>query len=293
MRTRSLYVVTGVSGSGKSTAISAFEDLGFSCVENLPAQMIGDYARYLESGGELHRPEVPGYALLLDCRDIESSKTVIKELKRLQSLGVAVFVLFLDCQDDVILRRYQETRRPHPLILEGSATGTMSNALQLERSQLSSFRAKADRIIDTSSFSPHDLKRAIESMLGSTHAFSIEICSFGFKFGIPRDADIVLDVRFLPNPHFVPELRPLTGNDAQVSEFVFHSGEAEELVKKYSELLIFLLPRYRKEGKHYLSIAFGCTGGRHRSVAIANRIAAELVERGYVVSVGHRDKDRV
>lgn len=293
MRTRSLYVVTGVSGSGKSTAISAFEDLGFSCVENLPAQMIGDYARYLETGGELHRPELPGYALLLDCRDIESSSSVVGELKRLRSLGVQIFILFLDCQDDVILRRYQETRRPHPLILEGTMRGTMSDALQLERAQLSSFRAKADRIIDTSSFSPHDLKREIEAMLGSTHAFNIEICSFGFKFGIPRDADIVLDVRFLPNPHFVPELRPLTGNDSSVSEFVFHTGEAEELVQKYVELLVFLLPRYRKEGKHYLIIAFGCTGGRHRSVSIAKRIANDLQKHGYQVSISHRDQDRV
>ncbi len=293
MRTSNLFLVTGVSGSGKSTVISILEDLGFYCVDNLPAQMIGDFARYLETERDTGRPGRPGYALLLDCRDIDSSSPVLVELRRLKELGVDVFILFLECQDDVILRRYKETRRPHPLILEGSAVTTMFEALQLERVQLRAFRARADRIIDTSSFSPHDLKRTIENLLGSTHKFCIEFCSFGFKFGVPADADLVLDVRFLPNPHFLPELRPLTGMDQAVSEFVFHSGDALDLVKHYTELLAFLLPRYQKEGKHYLIAGFGCTGGRHRSVAITNRMAEEISNLGYEVIVSHRDKDRV
>lgn len=294
MQAKRFFLISGVSGSGKSTVVSVLEDLGFCCIDNLPVQMMPDFISYTKGRQGIGIANRSGYAILLDWESVTHSgfPVISDDLAVVKSMGFDPFVLFLDCQDEVVLRRYQETRRPHPLIVSDSAISTISEALKLERERLSSFREAADLVMDTSGFSPHDLRRAIENLLGSSHTFYLEVSSFGFKYGLPRNVDLVMDVRFLPNPHFVPELRFLTGEDSRVREFVFNSNDADLLVKHYLRLLVFLLPRYKEEGKHYLFIAFGCTGGRHRSVAIANKIGEELAALGYKVAVNHRDKDR-
>lgn len=311
-----LFVVTGVSGSGKSTVLHAFKDLGYYSVENLPGAMIADFVRYFKqehaqdngviSGSPCcsekesrdgvtatSSPSFAGYVLTLNTADPRWHVAAIEQLSRLREQGVKVIQLFIDCQDEVLMRRYQETRRPHPLFVARASVETMAQALCAEREHLQAFRSNADRIIDTSSYSPHELRRLIEGLLGAQQALQVEVVSFGYKFGVPRDADLVIDVRFLPNPHFETELRALTGEERSVDEFVFRSGEAQEFLEHYLRLLTFLLPRYLNEGKSYLIIAVGCTGGRHRSVAVSRHLAQAIKNLGYKVTNSHRDKDRL
>ena len=291
-------IIGGVSGSGKSTALKAFEDIGYFCIDNLPAPLITSLVDLMVGASAPGAPSFPGsqrrFALLLRLRERGSYSRVEKAVDKLREKGAKVTLLFFECQDEEIVRRFQETRRPHPLLLEEHGSSTIIEALAEERMLLSDFREAADRIIDTTSCTPHDVRRIVEQFTGHQRTLQVIVTAFGFKYGIPHDADLVVDVRFLPNPHFVAELHELTGEDPRVAEFVFHTGEADTFLKHYSTLLKFLIPRYQQEGKRYLTVAVGCTGGKHRSVAVSQRLVEEL-KRGLEdveVRVKHRDKSK-
>jgi UPF0042 nucleotide-binding protein len=297
---RSLVFVTGLSGAGKSTALHALEDLGFFCVDNLPTRLAPEAVELCEQGG------ITRVALGIDVRVRAFLEEVGSAIEALSKDGSReVHVLFLDASDETLLRRFSETRRPHPLVLErdgaAAAGGTalaVLDGVMLERERLAPLRARADRVIDTTRLSVHELRRAVVAHFGDTQAgatprLRTRLVSFGFKFGAPVDADVLLDVRFLDNPFFVPELKALPGTDPKVAEWVLARPETRAFVDKTRDLLEFLLPRYEREGKSYLTIALGCTGGRHRSVVLAETLAAELRARGGTeVAVVHRDVAR-
>jgi len=299
-----LLVISGVAGSGKSTALKTLEDCGFHCIDNLPTSLFAAFVDFLLLEDEaLSSAAVniasPGvgplrrYALLVNCRNEDSSALIEQSLSRLRSGGVCVRVLYFDCQDEIIFNRYKETRRPHPMTLEDFSVRSLPKALAKEREYSAELRALSDVVFDTTSYTPHELRRVLEEYLGVKAEMAIEVVSFGFKFGLPKDADLVIDVRFLPNPHFVAGLRERTGEDPLVATYVISSPEAEEFLMHYQTLLAYVLPKYALEGKRYLRLCVGCTGGRHRSVAIANKVAEFLRSRGYSPSVSHRDVSRV
>ncbi len=294
-----LVIISGVSGSGKSTALKAFEDLGYFCVDNLPAPLITPFVDFLEglsSGAAATFQNYTKFALLVDFVDENYFPLIEQAVFRLIKAQTEVTLLFFDCQDEVIIRRFQETRRPHPLLAVQGSGSTIREALMRERELLSDFRAAAARVIDTTSFSPHDLRRTVLSFAKGDKASSPEleatILSFGFKYGVPSDVDMILDVRFLANPHFVPELREHTGLEQVVEDFIFQSVEATEFVDRVLDLLQFLVPKYQAEGKSYLTVGIGCTGGQHRSVAIARKIAERLQISGVSAKTRHRDVTR-
>jgi UPF0042 nucleotide-binding protein len=287
-----LVIITGISGSGKSTALNAFEDLGFNCIDNLPGALTSGFVDFLLSGEGASAKGDVKFALLVDCRDQRSFTSLRESIERLKGEGVDVSLLFFDCQDEVIVRRFRETRRPHPLLRSETLLQTIGQALEAERELLADLKEAADRVLDTSAYTPHDLRRLIEAYCdhqGSLHVF---LETFGFKYGVPHDVDLMIDVRFLPNPHFVEELRPLTGEDKRVYDYVISQADAQTVLEKYGNLLEFLLPKYIEEGKRYLTIGIGCTGGRHRSVAIARALESQLGDKDYDVSVIHRDSGR-
>ncbi|MFY9195934.1 MAG: RNase adapter RapZ [Bacillota bacterium] len=279
-------IITGLSGAGKSEAVRALEDLGFFCVDNLPPTLIPKFAELAsQSEGKIDR-----IALVVDIRSREFFDKLFYVLDDLEEMGVNYEILFLEASDEALVRRFKETRRRHPL----SAEGGIVEGLSEERRKLEQVREKASRIIDTSSITPKQLRERIASSFSQkspSKGIDVIIVSFGFKHGIPMDADLVFDVRFLPNPHYVDALRPLTGESDAVRDYVFRSKVTKSFLDKLFELMGFLLPQYTKEGKTQLIIGIGCTGGRHRSVAIANRLAGFLKEQGYNVTVEHRDKD--
>ena len=294
MKERSqVVVVTGLSGAGKSTALHALEDLGYFCVDNLPTSVVTSTVDACESG------DVRRIGLGIDMRALAFLDGAGPALERI-SEGRDVVILFLDASDEALLRRFNETRRPHPLSAASSRTDGSSGGLavldgvHLERERLAPLRAIATVVIDTTRISVHELRKQVITHLGPGRAeaprMATRLMSFGFKYGIPVDADLVFDVRFLDNPHFVPSLRHLPGTDPSVQEFVFRSGEASDLVTKYAELLKFSLPRYEREGKSYLTIGIGCTGGRHRSVAVVQVLADNLrTQVELPISIVHRD----
>lgn len=284
--------------------------MGYFCVHNLPAQLITGFAEFLAALPEpLSEEQTQAdseagcvrsghyretrFALLLDCRGENFFPAVRSSADRLRQAGAEVSLLFFDCQDEVIIRRFRETRRPHPLLLAGHSVATISEALAKERELLADFRAAAARVIDTSSYTVHDLRRVMEGLYGHETKLLVEVLSFGYKYGVPHDADLLIDVRFLPNPFFVPGLGDLTGEDSAVRDYVFATGEADEFLQHYRDLLEFLIPRYRTEGKRYLTIGIGCTGGRHRSVALGLALAQRLKHPTIDVRVRHRDIDRL
>ena len=288
-----VVVVTGLSGAGKSTALHALEDLGYFCVDNLPTSVVTSTVDACESG------DVRRIGLGIDMRALAFLDGAGPALKRI-SEGRDVVILFLDASDEALLRRFNETRRPHPLAavasrIAGSSGGlAVLDGVHLERERLAPLRAMATVVVDTTSLSVHELRKQVIAHLGPGRAEAprmiTRLMSFGFKYGIPVDADLVFDVRFLDNPHFVPTMRHLPGTDPTVREFVFRSGEASELVTKYLELLKFSLPRYEREGKAYLTIGIGCTGGRHRSVAVVEVLADNLrAQVELPISIVHRD----
>lgn len=286
----SLIIVSGVSGSGKSTALNALEDLGFYCVDNLPPFLVESFVDSLRNGvlpGESRR-----FAVLLNCAQGNTASSLLSAFQSLRESGVRVDHLFLDSQNEVLLRRYQQTRRSHPLLGNRSAERSIAEAITEERHLLTELRAAATKIIDTSYLSPHTLRKLVAEYVGEQFEFEITLLSFGFKYGAPTDADLLLDVRFLPNPYFVPELHERNGTDTGVQDYVFRNGDAASLVEQYSSLLTFLLPRYKEEGKRYLNVGIGCTGGKHRSIAVTLRLAEALKPLGMKILVKHRDRER-
>ncbi|MFI5103859.1 MAG: RNase adapter RapZ [Terriglobales bacterium] len=275
-------VITGMSGSGKASVLKAFEDLGYYCVDNLPIGLIPRFADLAKQSSEIEKA-----ALVTDIREGEQLKKlpdIIRSLKR----QVNTTVLFLEASDEALLRRFSETRRPHPLGKES----TVKAALSQERRMLQPIRAMADMVVDSSRFNVHELRSHITSKFtaGSTDKdILVSIVSFGYKAGVPNDSDLLFDVRFLPNPHFVPEFRPLTGRHPQVAKYIRSFPQTREFIERISELLIYLIPHYVREGKSYLTIGFGCTGGQHRSVMIAEDVKKRLAKAGYRVKVVHRD----
>ena len=281
-----LVIITGLSGSGKLSALKVFEDLGYYCVDNLPVELIPSFARLVIDSAEPLKA-----AMVVDIREgskLERLPAILSELRqRLQTR-----LVFLESADSVLLRRFSETRRPHPL---GTA-GSVQRSIRDERRRLEPIRNLADIILDTSKFNVHELRDHLVAQFqdGATRpkTLLISIVSFGFKNGVPEDADLVFDVRFLPNPHFVPEFRPLTGRHPRVAKYIRSYPQTQEFVNRISDLLIYLLPHYIEEGKSYLTIAFGCTGGQHRSVLIAEELKKRLAKAAYRVKVEHRDMAR-
>lgn len=291
----SLVVISGLSGAGKSTALHALEDLAYYCVDNLPTPIVREALDVCTKGG------LSRVALGVDVRVrsfLELAAPLLDEIAARSDWALSV--LFLDASDEALLRRFSETRRPHPLSTiephDGAALAVL-DGIRLERERLGPLRARASRIIDTTSLSVHDLRRLVLEMLAPSAderpRMATRIVSFGFKYGMPVDADVVFDVRFLDNPHHVAHLRPLPGTDPRVADYVFARRETGEFLEHARGLLGFALPRYEREGKAYLTVAIGCTGGRHRSVAIAERLAAELrFSTGFPIQVAHRDLSR-
>ena len=276
-----LVVITGMSGSGKASVLKAFEDLGYYCVDNLPVELIPRFAELSQ------KSETEKTAIVVDIREGDQLKKLPKLLKSLKK-SLHTKVIFLEAADDVLIRRFSETRRPHPL---GKST-TVPRAIAAEREALLGIRALADFVIDTSKFNVHDLrKHSIEKFRQkpSDTAIAVSCVSFGYKHGIPQDVDLLFDVRFLPNPHFIPELRQFTGLDRKVAKYVMSFPQTREFIERISKLLIYLLPHYVHEGKSYLTIGFGCTGGQHRSVMIAEEVAKRLAKAKYAVQTTHRD----
>lgn len=282
-----IVIITGTSGAGKSTALKTFEDLGFFCVDNLPLFLL---PKFLEL---VHKSRVNKIALVMDVREREFAQAGVSVVQDVKRQGYEPDILFLDAQDEVIIRRYKETRRKHPLSQSGKS---ISESIAEERRCLKDIKNIATQLLDTSFFSVHDLKRWIEARYAQTalRTMNIHILSFGFKFGLPYEADLLFDVRFLPNPYFVPDLKELDGRAPAVRDYVSKSGEMQVFLEKTLDLLQFLLPLYKREGKNYLNIAIGCTGGKHRSVVVAEvlteRLKHNLAEKqDYNISLTHRD----
>jgi len=286
MRSLRIIIVTGLSGSGKSKALAALEDLGYFCVDNLPPVFLPRLAELSSEKKDLRQ-----LAVGIDVRARGFLDDVNPGIESLRSAGHDVRVLFLDCSDEALLRRFSETRRPHPLARDR----TVSDGVREERLLMSPLRDSADMIIDTTHFHVHELRRELVDRFGPSAPESprmqTRIVSFGFKYGVPADADIVLDVRFLPNPYFVDELRNLNGRDDAVSEYVSREAAAVEFLKRIESLLQFLIPHYGREGRAYLTLAVGCTGGRHRSVTIAEELSRRLGS-DHTIKVMHRDINR-
>ena len=279
---KQLVIVTGISGAGKASALKAFEDLGFHCVENLPLELLPDFARLVSQSAEVARA-----AIVVDVREGATLDRLPEILKSVRKL-LKTRVVFLDAQDAALVRRYSETRRPHPL----GRTETVWRSIVEERQLLDPIRNVADTLIDTSNFNVHELRADILTRFGQedkTRRLLVSCLSFGFKNGVPLDADMVFDVRFLPNPHFVPEFRKKTGLDPKVAAYVRGFPQTREFLERVTKLMLYLLPHYVKEGKSYLTVGFGCTGGQHRSVMMAEEVGKRLEKAGYQVKALHRD----
>lgn len=280
-------VITGMSGAGKSFAIKCFEDMGYYCVDNLPTTLLPTFADLVARSAR----SVPRVALGIDVREGEYLPHLLDALAELRARGHQVEVLFVEASDEALLRRYNETRRRHPL----AGSGQVHDAIRAERKALANLREIADRVIDTSTLTVHQFRDVLVGMYGAREVRAgvrVTLLSFGFKHGVPIDADLVFDVRFLPNPHFVSGLRGLDGRDREVREFIFAHAESRELMARLEDFLKFLLPAYQREGKAYLTVAIGCTGGRHRSVAVAEELKRYLDAQGVSPGVVHRDLER-
>jgi RNase adapter protein RapZ len=277
-----IVVVTGLSGAGKSTALRALEDIGYFCVDNLPIPLVERFVDLLVDLGEPDKA-----AIVVDAREGEFLAGYAETVRALRNKGHAVEVLFLDAPDDSLLRRFSETRRRHPVAGDDLRAGILH-----ERGLLKALREDAEAIVDTANLNVHQLKGIIQERYGkTTGALSLTLLSFGYKHGYPAEADIVLDVRFLPNPYFVESLSAASGLEPHVARFVLDNDDAREFINKSEELLMFSVPRFEREGKAYLTVAIGCTGGRHRSVAVAEELGRRLSAR-WPLTVRHRDLER-
>jgi UPF0042 nucleotide-binding protein len=280
-----LVLITGMSGAGKGSVLKAFEDLGYYCVDNLPVELIPRFAELIKHSDNQRA------ALVVDVREGHALQGLPAILVAVRKM-LPTTVLFLEASDESLLRRFSETRRPHPF---GTAAPVKS-ALKAERRRLRSIRHLADVVIETSRFNVHELRKHItdrfQRQASSDKNILVSCVSFGYRQGVPEDADLVFDVRFLPNPHFVPEFRPLTGKHPKVAKYIRSFPQTQEFISRISDLLVYLLPHYVNEGKSYLTIAFGCTGGQHRSVMIANDVSQRLAKAGYRVKCLHRDSPK-
>jgi RNase adapter protein RapZ len=280
-----LVIITGMSGSGKASVLKAFEDLGYYCVDNLPVGLIPRFAELVGQSSEIERT-----ALVVDVREgaqLDSLPAIVKSVKRM----LPTKMIFLEAEESILLRRYSETRRPHPL----GADTPVKASLAAERRHLQPIRDIADLVIDTSRFNVHELRAYVIQRFQKRESgknILVSCVSFGYRHGVPEDTDLAFDVRFLPNPHFVPQFRPLTGRDPKVAEYIRSFPQSREFIRRISELLVYLLPHYIREGKSYLTISFGCTGGQHRSVMIAEEVGKRLRKAGYRVKVVHRDSPK-
>jgi UPF0042 nucleotide-binding protein len=284
MATFNIIIITGLSGSGKSTALDALEDTGYFCIDNLPVLLL---KKFLEIRSD-SASEVKKTALCMDIREKDFAEKYDSVFRQLRDEGYRIEIIFLESSDAALIKRYSQTRRQHPIAMGQS----LADSIRSEREMLQGLREASDKIIDTSELTVHQLRNAIVQYAGQDPEFQrmrIGIISFGFKHGLPLEADLLIDVRFLPNPYFVSELRNLTGKDLQVRRFVKKWPETRDFLEKYFSLLDFLIPLYEKEGKSYLTIAIGCTGGHHRSVAIAEELSAHLKGLGRSVVLTHRD----
>jgi UPF0042 nucleotide-binding protein len=280
-----LVIITGMSGSGKASVLKVFEDLGYYCVDNMPVDLIPSFAELVSQSPETHRA-----ALVVDVREgtrLDRLPVMLKAIKKI----LPAKVLYLEANDEVIMRRYSETRRPHPL---GSHSPVRAS-LKAERKRLGPISSLADELIDTSKFNVHELRSYINERFrqeSKQNNIMVSVVSFGFREGVPDDADLVFDVRFLPNPHFIPEFRPLTGRHPKGAKYIRSFPQTQESLNRISDLLTFLLPHYVKEGKSYLTIGIGCTGGQHRSVMITEELAKRLRKAGYAAKTVHRDSPK-
>ncbi|EOD6239934.1 RNase adapter RapZ [Enterococcus hirae] len=280
-----LVIITGMSGAGKTVAIQSFEDMGYFCIDNMPPNLIPKFWELIKESGKVTK-----MALVVDLRSrsfFEEIQNMLVEIENTDFIDTSI--LFLDASDEELVARYKETRRTHPMAMNGLVT----EGIRKERAILNDLKMQASVIIDTMTLTPRQLREKINQTFKTKgdQGFRIEFVSFGFKYGLPIDSDIVMDVRFLPNPHYIPELRPLTGKDQPVYDYVMSFDETELFYNKFLDLLQTVLPGYIKEGKSSLTIAIGCTGGQHRSVALTERLSGALKEN-YKVNVTHRDKDK-
>jgi UPF0042 nucleotide-binding protein len=282
-----VVIITGLSGSGMSSATNAFEDLGYFCVDNLPLTLLPTFAG-LVSPEDRNRPHIERAALVINIREGHFLNEFGPRLGEMRASGLRVFVLFFEASDEALVRRFSETRRPHPA---DSGDGLLES-IRRERTAMSELRALADQVIDTSEHTVHTLRRLLIERFSPELAgapMHVQVYSFGYKHGSPHDVDLLFDVRHLPNPHFVPDLRDLSGHDPRVVRYLNASDEVRETIRRFNDLVDYLLPLYRREGKSYVTIGIGCTGGRHRSVMVANSVARHLRRAGYDASAVHRD----
>jgi RNase adapter protein RapZ len=282
---RQLVLLTGLSGSGKGSVLNTFEDLGYYCVDNLPVALIPTFSELYEEG----RGEVERAALLVDAREGKQIEVLPGIYRKLSTEHPATLV-FIEASDETLVRRFSETRRPHPLAHGGSVI----EGIREERRRMAPIRRLADVVIDTTKFTVHELRQFIIDRFQNPgrKPLLVSVVSFGFRYGIPADADLVFDVRFLPNPHFVPRLRPFSGKDPRVARYIRSFPQTGEFLRRIESLLAYLIPHYIREGKSYLTVGLGCTGGRHRSVALAEVIRRVLQKKGYAAKVVHRDLEK-
>jgi UPF0042 nucleotide-binding protein len=283
---KQIVIVSGTSGSGKSAAIRALEDVGFFCIDNLPVVLLPRLTELIGLGGGASR-----LAVVVDARETQYLNQAPAVIDEARLAGHRVRVLFLDANDEVLIRRFSETRRRHPL----APSGTVLEGIALERDALQALRKLSDQVIDSSSLNVHDLKRVVQASFMSEPQMttpSVTVMSFGFRYGVPPQADLVFDVRFLPNPFFVPELKALTGREPKVAAYVLERAETEAFLNKVVDLCEFLLPLYQREGKAYLTVAIGCTGGKHRSVALAEALKVRLSKQASQIQRSDRDIEK-
>jgi UPF0042 nucleotide-binding protein len=283
-----IIIITGLSGSGKSTAIDALEDTGFYCVDNMPVALLPKFLE-LPMGSN---PEIAGIAMVMDLREKSFLSEYTSVLENLKRKGYRFEILFLEADEQILVQRYSTTRRQHPL----SQDKSLLEGIRTEKDQLNQLRSAADRIIDTSNFNVHELKAYILDLAQKSKELAlmrIHIVSFGFKYGVPLEADLLIDVRFLANPYFVPELKALDGHSREIKDFILKKAETRKFLKKFLDFIDYLLPLYDKEGKSYLTLAVGCTGGRHRSVTIAQKIYDRISSVRKNTQITHRDINKV
>lgn len=285
--TLELVIITGMSGAGKTVALQTFEDLGYYCVDNMPPSLLPKFWELVKESGKITR-----VCLVIDLRSRAFFEEILSSIGSIDNTSfVTTKIIFLDASDETLVSRYKETRRNHPLTQTG---GTVIEGIKKERELLKNIQNRSQWVFDTSNTSPRKLREQILSKFRTNDqsVFHIEVQSFGFKYSSPIDADIVMDVRFLPNPHYIDELRPLTGLDKPVYDYVMQQPETEMFYRKFTDLLDYIIPGYKKEGKASVTIAIGCTGGQHRSVALTERIGLHLQNDGYTVNISHRDKSK-